>query len=122
MRKFLCLALLLPLLLTRPAGADLVEERDRKAEIRIDGLTTHTYTDTFKKHEPARAVVSGNYSSSLGLYVFDPNGNCVAKDDFSDPATADDCFAVWIPAERQAYSIEVRNAGVEKNLYQVVIR
>ena len=122
MRKLLCLAVLVPLFLTRPAGADIVEERKREADVPIIGLMTRAYSDTFKKHEPARACVSGKYLSTLGLYVFDPQGNCVAKDDFSEPETADDCFAVWIPAEQQAYSIEVRNAGIERNMYQFAIR
>ena len=121
MRKLLCVAFLI-LLFVCAADADIVTERKREPEVPIPGLTIRAYTDTFKKNEPARACASGNWVSNFGLYIFDANGNCVARDDVTEPPTADDCFANWIPPEKQAYSIEVRNAGIDQNVFQIAMR
>ena len=77
---------------------------------------------TFKPNERALVIVSGNYQSCLGVYVFDSQGNCVAKDDTSDPQAADDLVTDWIPAEQARYSIEVRNAGMMPNSFQIAVR
>jgi len=45
-------------------------------------------------------IVSGSYASVLGVYVFDAQGNCVARDDMSEPQTADDLITEWIPIEQ----------------------
>jgi hypothetical protein len=122
MRKLLCVSVLIALVLACKVDADIVSERKREGEVPILGMTIRAYSATFKKNEPARVLASGNYASNFGLYVFDANGNCVAKDDVSDPATADDCFAVWIPPEQQGYAVEVRNAGIDPNVFQIALR
>jgi hypothetical protein len=110
---FLCVSL---------GSADLVLPRKRDLKQDIAGLRIRSYTDTFKPSERALVIVSGNYQSCLGLYVFDAQGNCVAKDDMSDPQAADDLVTEWIPAEQGRYSIEVRNAGIMPNSFQIAVR
>jgi hypothetical protein len=59
----------------------------------------------------------------MGLYVFDSQGNCVAKDDLSSrPATADDLIVQWYPDEQDRYCVDLRNAGVDNNEYQILLR
>jgi len=103
-------------------SADLVLPRKRETDQRIPGLRTRSYTETFKGQERALVIVSGNWESCLGLYIFDARGNCVARDDRSGPQTADDLAVEWIPPEQGRYSIEVRNGGVPENVYQIAVR
>jgi hypothetical protein len=58
----------------------------------------------------------------LSLYVFDARGNCVARDDVSEPKTSDDLYAEWLPDAQQAYSVEIRNAGYDLNEFRIVLR
>ena len=122
MKKIISLGLVAPLFFVCGAGADILKERKREEKVPIHGLTIRAYSDTFKKNEPARACASGNYVTPFGLFIFDANGNCVARDDLTQPVTADDCFADWIPPAEQSYSIEVRNAGLDQNTFQFALR
>jgi hypothetical protein len=103
-------------------NADLVFPRERQVKQDIPGLRLRSYIDTFKANERALVIVSGNYQSCLGVYVFDAQGNCVAKDDLSSPQTADDLATEWIPPEQARYSVEVRNAGVMPNSFEIGLR
>ncbi len=122
MRKLLCVTLATSLSFALVADADIVKERKREDKVPIAGLSVRAYTERFKKNEPARAFASGNFLTNFGLYVFDANGNCVAKNDQTHPVTADDCHVVWIPPDQQSYLIEVRNAGIDSNSFQFAVR
>ena len=60
-------------------------------------------------------------SSCVGLYVFDSQGNCVAHDDGVEAQTCDDLGVEWIPPVTARFSVEVRNAGVLPNVFQIVL-
>ena len=122
MKRILCFSLVVSIAFACLADGGIVQERKREAEVRIAGLTTRVYTERFQKNEPARAFASGDYRTSLGLYVFDPQGNCVAHDTGLSAASADDCFVEWIPPEQQSYSIEVVNTGLDMNVFQLALR
>jgi hypothetical protein len=104
------------------ATAGLVLPRQRDVDQRIDGHRLRGYIEAFKANERALVIVSGIGNTCLGLYVFDAQGNCIARDDLSDPQTADDLITEWIPIEQARYSIEVRNGGIASNEYQMGMR
>jgi len=70
---------------------------------------------TFRRAESARVAVTGDGSSDLDLYVYDANGNQVAKDD----DYSDDCLAVWMPRWTGAFTIVVVNRGSNYNQYAI---
>ncbi len=66
--------------------------------------------------ERSCAIVStiGREQAVLGLYVYDPHGNCVARDEFDDAvakgrAAFDQVAVEWYPPAAATYAIEVRN-------------
>ncbi len=103
-------------------SADLVKPREPMTKVMLPAGATRSYMDAFKKNERTLAIASGNWRSCLRLYVFDSQGNCVAKDDISSPGTSDDLIVEWFPAQDGRYSVELRNAGFETNTYQIALR
>ena len=93
------------------ASADLVTPRPAVKEQPISAMSLRAYTEAFRADEEARVIVSGDGSTILALYVFDADGNCVAKDDVPAPESSDDLFVEWVPASAGRYSVEMRNAG-----------
>jgi hypothetical protein len=77
---------------------------------------------SFNGQERALTIVSGTGASPLGLYVFDPHGNCVARDEALYRETRDDLAVEWFPPDTAAYTIEVRNAGWRINNVKVIFR
>jgi hypothetical protein len=77
---------------------------------------------TFKGGERATVIVSGTGASYLGLYVYDEDGNCVARDDLGDKGVRDDLTVVWYPPRTAPYRIEVRNFGARLNQFDLVTR
>lgn len=62
----------------------------------------------------AQAIAIGNGRSAVGVYVFDPKGNCVAFDDEPNPAL-DDRVVVWTPTVTGLFGVQVRNLGFAVN-------
>ncbi|MSU80763.1 MAG: hypothetical protein EXS16_22085 [Gemmataceae bacterium] len=122
MRKILIASVLTLLSLASWLHAELVTRRVSDPEHEIMGHGLRVYVDTFKANERAVALASGNGDSCLALYVFDTDGNCVAADDRSDPATGDDCGVEWIPTVQAKYSVEARNLGSRKNEFRIRLR
>ena len=110
------------LLFVSLVNADLLSERKSEMEQPIPPLGVRSYVDTFKAHKRALVVVSGKGRTCLGLYVFDEHGNCVAKDDVTSPKTCDDLAADWIPIATSRYDVEICNAGLDLNSYEIAIR
>lgn len=78
---------------------------------------------TFRGGERALVIASGNGQSPLALYVYDPDGNCVARDDVIDARSPSDDVAVeWYPPETARYTVELRNVGSGTNTVQLVCR
>lgn len=122
MRKLLVGSLLGMLLCVSIGSADLVAPRKFGAKENIPGLGIRSTIERFKANEPASVIISGDGDTCLGLYIFDGNGNCVAKDDFTSPHSSDDLAVEWIPPETAPYAIEVRNAGITFNAYEFAVR
>ena len=116
-------SLLSVLLCVSLGSADLMLPRKRDAEQNIPGQAIRSFTDTFKANEPARVIATGKADGTcLALYVFDAQGNCVGRDDKTDPPTCNDLLVEWIPPEQARYSAEVRNAGFLFHVFQIALR
>jgi len=122
MRKLLALSLLGVLWCVSWGSADLVTPRKLGPPRELPGLGNHATLERFKGNEPAWIQVSGEADTCLGLYVFDADGNCVAKDDRTTPQSSDDLAVEWIPPDTATYSVEVRNGGTIKNAYEYAVR
>jgi hypothetical protein len=122
MRKIVACSVLTVLLCVSLGSADLVKARMGETKQTLAAGMTRSYVDTFKKNERALVIASGIGASCMGLYVFDSQGNCLAKDDLSAPATADDLIVEWYPTEPGRYCVDLRNAGFENNQYQIILR
>ena len=67
-------------------------------------------------NELAEVLVSGDGDTDLDLYVYDSNGNLIAKDiDYSD-----DCYVRWIPAWTGRFIIRIVNRGPVYNRFVIL--
>ncbi len=122
MRRLLPWSLLGVLVCVSLGSADLVTPRRLGSPEPIAAMGTRMTIEKFKGNERASVLVSGEGVTCLGLYVFDAQGNCVARDDATTPQASDDLTVEWIPAETATYSIEVRNGGISTNAYDFAVR
>jgi hypothetical protein len=91
-------------------------------KVELPALASRYFPVSFEGGQRAIAIASGNFSSPLGLYVYDAHGNCVARDEALEFEGRDDLAAEWFPPETAAYTIEVRNAGLQPNPARLVLR
>jgi hypothetical protein len=122
MRIVLAASLIAILACVSFSSADLVTPKKLGHGERILGMSTRATLEKFKADEWASVVVSGVGEACLGLYVFDARGNCVAHDDFTSPQASDDLTVEWIPADTTMFSVEVRNAGIGMDMYDLALR
>ena len=104
------------------ATADLITPSKLGPKVAIPGIGRRAISERFKANEPARAIVSGDGDTCLGLYIFDTHGNCVAKDDSTSPVSSDDLAVEWFPAGLHPYSVEVWNGGYLPSEFELGIR
>lgn len=77
----------------------------------------------FRAGERALVIATGTGQSPLALYVYDSDGNCVARDDVVEPrGSSDDVAVEWVPAEQARFGIELRNLGSRTNRVDMVTR
>ena len=82
----------------------------------VNGNSYMDYTASFVANELAEILVSGDGDTDLDLYVYDSNGNLIAKDtDYSD-----DCYVRWIPAWTGRYTIRIVNRGLVYNRFVIL--
>ena len=123
MKRLAVLVFLLALLCVSIGNADLLKPQKFSAEQKIASMSIRAYARQFKPNESALAHVYGNGNSSLTLYVFDPQGNCVAWDDnITDPQYCDELAAEWISDSLGRYSVEIRNVGTSPHTFTIGIR
>jgi hypothetical protein len=72
--------------------------------------------------ERTLVIASGRATSAVGLYVYDPHGNCIARDEALSPRAGDDLAAEWFPPVTSVYTVELRNQGIEANALQLAFR
>ena len=76
----------------------------------------------FKGGERALAIVAGDGSSYLGLYVYDADGNCIAHDDHGNYQTCDKAAVEWVPPQTGRYTIEVKNLGRFRDTFHLAVK
>ncbi len=102
---------------------DLIDEVNRNvrgavggskyAESSVNAGGTDVYNISFRGGELAMVIVIGDGDTDLDLYVYDNNGNLVARDaDYSD-----DCVATWTPRWTGNFKIKIVNRGSVYNNY-----
>jgi hypothetical protein len=89
---------------------------------RVGPNGSNTFVQTFKGGERACVIITGDGSSYLGLYVYDSDGNCIARDDRGNHATRDDAAVEWYPPRTGRYTIEVKNLGRNADPYAIAVR
>jgi hypothetical protein len=82
----------------------------------VSANSTDSYTVRFRAGELAEIVLSGDGDTDLDLYVYDANGNLIAKDD----DYSDDCYVSWVPKWTGAFTVKVKNRGSVYNRYTLV--
>ncbi len=61
--------------------------------------------------QESRAIAIGDGRTALGIYVYDPQGNCVAFDDEPIARYFDDRIAGWSPTVSGMHEVQIRNLG-----------
>jgi hypothetical protein len=89
---------------------------------RVDPFASKYFTDLYEGGQPAKAIVVGDGRTYLGLYAYDPDGNCVAHDDLGSFSTRDDRVIEWFVPETRRYTVEVRNLGRSLNQFEIAFK
>lgn len=107
------------------AGAPVRPFADNEKGFRMvamEPFSGRTFSVRCKAKERTAVIIYGQGTSPMGVYVFDPHGNCVAWDDVSLSMMPDDLALEWHPPTEQNYEIEVRNLGRKANQPEIAIR
>lgn len=94
----------------------------RLGQLKLAPSAAELHTFPAAGGERAVVIVSGQGTSPLSAYVFDPRGNCVGKDDVIHRKSYDDAAVEWFPTETAVYTVELRNIGTVTNVAQVAFR
>jgi hypothetical protein len=81
----------------------------------VRAKSSNVYHWTFVGHEWEVLAVSGDGDTDLDLYVYDDNGNLIAKDD----DYSDDCLVRFMPRWTGHFTIKVVNRGKYANRYTI---
>lgn len=82
----------------------------------VNGNSYMDYTASFVANQLAEVLVSGDGDTDLDLYVYDSNGNLIARDtDYTD-----DCYVRWVPAWTGRYIIRIVNRGPVYNRFVIL--
>ena len=103
MRTSLLIGSVAIFLLARLAGGSPVEPfEDTKGyrDASLEPFSALRFTVKCKARERTCAIVYGFGKSPMGVYVFDPHGNCVAYDDEAHTLISDDLATEWHPGAR----------------------
>jgi hypothetical protein len=93
------------------------------SKIKINVGASWSMAVTCKGGERAAAFAMGDKGNAyLGLYVYDKDGNCVARHDDIKPKYLNDRAVIWYPPTTQTYTIEVRNLGFVSDTFTFVVR
>jgi len=87
----------------------------RTSKTRVNAYATDVYTIRFWGDEFAEVALMGDGDTDLDLYIYDENGNLVAK----DLSSTDACYCCWFPSRTAVYIIKVKNLGGVYNRYHL---
>lgn len=82
----------------------------------VNGNSIDTYQISFIANYLAEIAVSGDGDTDLDLFVYDSNGNLIAKDD----DYSDDCYVSWVPLWTGRYIVKIVNQGPLYNRYVIM--
>lgn len=82
----------------------------------VYGNSNDLYDVNFIELQLAEIVVIGDGDTDLDLYVYDSNGNLVAKDD----DYTDRCYVSWVPRWTGRFTVKIVNRGPILNNYHLV--
>lgn len=123
MRFILIIGFLALLLFVPTSNADLLKPQQYYLEQKVAAMSSRAYRLQFKPNESNLVQAYGSGSSTILLYVFDTNGNCVAWDDnVTDPQYCDEVGTDWVANGDGRYSVEVRNVGVSPHAFSMAVR
>ncbi|GEM_PF-6987934 len=91
-------------------------------QLALEPFGRETYSIKCKAKESTRVIIWGQGSSPMAIYVFDVNGNCVARDDLSVGGISDDLALEWYSPTEANFDVEVRNLGRKSNTAEIAIR
>jgi hypothetical protein len=121
MRHWLWLALA-ALLLSAPWATTSPVEPRKPQPVDLGPQTAQFFRLACKGGERTCFIASGQGASPLGVYVYDPHGNCIARDEAVVSRSVDDVAVEWFPVVTTLYTIELRNQGLGPNRMQVAFR
>jgi hypothetical protein len=110
------------LLLGAPWGSTSPTQPKNLVKLATPPLSAHLFVVACNGGERTGVIASGDLHAPLGLFIYDPHGNCVAHDEATGPVTADDLYAEWFPPATMPYTIEVRNQGLQGSKINVIFR
>jgi hypothetical protein len=113
MRKYVLCSALLVLLVGGDfgTGAPLDPKVRGGRAVSLEGYGQQTYWRKFDGGRTAKFIVMGLEFGFVGLYVFDPHGNCIAHDDEVSSRTPNELAVAWTPPRTDTYTIEVKALG-----------
>lgn len=82
---------------------------------RVEARSKYTDYILFEGGERAEVTIEGDGDCDLDLYVYNPEGELVAKDD----DYMDYCVVSWVPDYRKSYRIVVRNRSDNYAYYEL---
>ena len=86
---------------------------EKYATSSVNAGATDVYNVSFRGGELAMVIVVGDGDTDLDLYVYDNNGNLIARDaDYTD-----DCVVTWTPRWTGNFKIKIVNRGRVYNSY-----
>ena len=86
---------------------------EKYASSSVNAGATDVYNVSFRGGELAMVIVVGDGDTDLDLYVYDNNGNLIARDaDYTD-----DCVVTWTPRWTGNFKIKIVNRGRVYNSY-----
>jgi len=77
--------------------------------------STDVYKESFYVGTPACVALVGDGIADLDIYIYDPFGQLVAKDDDYTAV----CRAAWVPISAGRYTIRVVNRGTYTSIYSI---
>ncbi len=86
--------------------------------LRVPAKGSDTHTLTLRKGVRVNITARGDGDTDIDLFVYDPNGRLVAKDD----DTTDICIVAFTPEETGVYQLKITNLGNVYNEYKLEIK
>ncbi|RCR66394.1 hypothetical protein [Larkinella punicea] len=85
----------------------------KRSTTSVSANSVDVFQIRFRGYESAIVALRGDGDTDLDLYIYDDNGNLIARDD----DYTDGCVASWTPRYTGLFTIRVKNRGSVYNRY-----